>query len=111
MLPWKEQNKKIPKTHLPKYTRGGESTTRAGGDSSRTMYGTEAGSYGSTMTTGQGGDATSNLYNDKRSQGSGLGKTSNYAAAAAGTLGSYASVANNSNLNSAQKNCCLWTIC
>lgn len=96
-----KKSKKIPKTHLPKFDRGG--STRASVDNSRTMYGSEAGAYGNTSVAGQGGDATSNLYNDKRSQGSGLGKTSNYAAAAAGTLGSYASVANNSNLNSAQR--------
>ena len=71
--------KKNKSKNLPKFERGGGSSSRAGVDNSRTMYGTEAGAYGSTMTTGQGGDATSTLYNEGRQSNIDAGQINQYA--------------------------------
>jgi hypothetical protein len=82
-----KRSKKIPKTHLPKYAPGGVSNTKS-------LYDTEP----------TGNDATSSLYNEKRGASQKSTVTSDMATAAAGTLGNYTAVANNPNLNSAQRN-------
>ncbi len=55
-----KKSKKIPKTHLPKYSGGGTKSTTLSNGNEVSMYGT-----GPT----QGTDATSNLYNEKRKSG------------------------------------------
>jgi hypothetical protein len=88
----KKSNKKVPKTHLPKYRWGTKTTTLSNGNE-ESMY--DAGP--------EGNSATSSLYNDKRTKSQKTGTAAGYATAAAGTLGNYAAVANNPNLNSAQR--------
>jgi hypothetical protein len=84
----KTNKKQIPKVRLPKYSPGGSHKFN------ESMYDSSQ----STSTQG-----TKDAYNEKRSKSSGLGNASNYAIAAANTAGNYVNVANDPNLNSAQR--------
>lgn len=63
----KKSNKKTPKSHLPKYERGG--TGRAGADTTRTMYsGSEDAVMGNSIyqAPAQSGNSTDSVYNQGR---------------------------------------------
>lgn len=83
----KKSNKKIPKTHLPKFTAGGGTT--------RTLANGNQVSDARSSTEG-----TQNIYNDKRSSKLGIGDYANYATAAV-NLGT--GLYNNQNLQGAAK--------
>lgn len=77
----KKSSKKIPKTHLPKYTFGDEvpmNQQSSYNPNVNPMYRTndsgmgpngQADAYQAPSATDQGGNSTSNMYNDKRAEG------------------------------------------
>ena len=74
----KKSNKKIPKTHLPKFDRGGSS--RASSDTTRTMYsGSEEAVTGNTQGSGGG---MNSAYNEGRQSKINAGQYAQYAAIA-----------------------------
>lgn len=79
-----KKSNKIPKTHLPKYTRGGSS--RAGVDSTRSMYDTyESPTFGDSTSSNSGSDATTSFYNDKRAKNNNYDQYAQYGQVALNT--------------------------
>jgi len=87
----KKSNKRIPKSHLPKYFPGGRTDDiRPSVDNS--MYGSPE-SEGSMMGATQDmGGGTQNIYNEKRSSGNNMGQYAGYAVAAGQTAANLAAI-------------------
>jgi hypothetical protein len=81
----KKSNKKTPKSHLPKYERGGPG--RAGADTTRTMYsGSEDAVMGNStyQAPAQSGNSTDSVYNQGRQSKISAGQYAQYGQAAMG---------------------------